>query len=325
MAILSLIEKKIYLNKTSLRDFLYTEERIMFDIVKDYGAELVIIDQILTTRGTEFYTKISVDTEVAKNQKDPDFKHYIFNVVNPKIKGYLTNNALPIDIKYESVNFIMMSCILEYFKHLRVELDDEDVSIISNNVDLENGPETLKEHFSKKYGEDKADEYVEVARECASPMKFALSVYSNYKAAKGNIAINSSHLNTFKMLMGKEFMETAYTEKSEEPTSNSEEKKAEESQANASATSKISGCYIATCVYQSYDCPEVWCLRRYRDNYLAKHLFGRAFIKVYYATSPTLVKWFGKTRWFNKVFRPYLDKKVQRLIDKGYSTLPYND
>ena len=30
------------------------------------------------------------------------------------------------------------------------------------------------------------------------------------------------------------------------------------------------GCYIATCVYGSYDCPEVWTLRRFRDDTLAK-------------------------------------------------------
>lgn len=288
----------------------------MFDIVKDLSAELVTIDQILTSKGQEFYLKISVDTEVVKNQKDPDFRHYIFNVANPKIKGYLTNDALPIDTKYESVNFIMMSAILEYFKHLNVSLDDEDVSLISNNLNLENAEEVLREHFAKKYGEDKADEYVKTAKDCFSPINFALSVYSNYKSAKGSITITSSHLNTFKMLMGKEFMETT-DENSGEPTSNS-------SSSSPSSGTKA-GCYIATCVYQSYNCPEVWCLRRYRDQYLAKKGYGRAFIKFYYATSPTLVKWFGKTRWFNKMFKPFLDKKVEKLKAKGYSTLPYKD
>ncbi len=31
---------------------------------------------------------------------------------------------------------------------------------------------------------------------------------------------------------------------------------------------KKNGCYIATCVYGSYDCPEVWTLRRFRDDVL---------------------------------------------------------
>lgn len=55
------------------------------------------------------------------------------------------------------------------------------------------------------------------------------------------------------------------------------------------------GCYVATCVYGSYDCPKVWTLRRFRDNVLAKSIDGRAFIRTYYAISPTLVRWFGDT------------------------------
>ena len=55
------------------------------------------------------------------------------------------------------------------------------------------------------------------------------------------------------------------------------------------------GCYVATCVYGSYDCPEVWTLRRFRDNTLEKSIFGRAFIKMYYAISPTIVKIFRNT------------------------------
>ena len=31
-----------------------------------------------------------------------------------------------------------------------------------------------------------------------------------------------------------------------------------------SNNSSSGGCYIATCVYGSYDCPEVWTLRRFR-------------------------------------------------------------
>ena len=53
------------------------------------------------------------------------------------------------------------------------------------------------------------------------------------------------------------------------------------------------GCYVATAVYGSYDCPQVWTLRRFRDYTLAETWYGRAFIRAYYAVSPTLVKWFG--------------------------------
>ena len=85
------------------------------------------------------------------------------------------------------------------------------------------------------------------------------------------------------------------------------------------------GCYVATAVYGSYDCPEVWTLRRYRDFTLAKTRYGRAFIRAYYAVSPTLVKWFGMTAWFNNLWKPVLDRLVARLQAEGYSNTPYND
>ena len=88
---------------------------------------------------------------------------------------------------------------------------------------------------------------------------------------------------------------------------------------------KAKGCYVATAVYGSYDCPEVWALRRYRDEYLAKHVWGRAFIKGYYAVSPTAVSLFGKTKWFNRFFKKQLDRKVKKLQEKGYKETPYID
>ena len=86
---------------------------------------------------------------------------------------------------------------------------------------------------------------------------------------------------------------------------------------------KGEACYVATCVYGSYDCPEVWVLRRYRDYELYKTWYGKAFVKLYYATSPTIVKLFGKTKWFNKVFKKKLDKKVMKLKAKGYTDIRY--
>lgn len=88
---------------------------------------------------------------------------------------------------------------------------------------------------------------------------------------------------------------------------------------------KSSGCYIATAVYGSYDCPQVWTLRRYRDNQLAKTWCGRRFIAIYYAISPTLVRWFGNTKWFQNIWKNILDKKVQLLQSKGFENTPYND
>ena len=85
------------------------------------------------------------------------------------------------------------------------------------------------------------------------------------------------------------------------------------------------GCYIATSVYGSYDCPPVWTLRRYRDYRLAKTKSGRAFIRIYYATSPTIVKWFGNNRLFQSFFRKRLDRFVLKLNHKGFKNTPYKD
>ena len=92
-----------------------------------------------------------------------------------------------------------------------------------------------------------------------------------------------------------------------------------------SSSSSNGGCYIATAVYGSYDCPQVWTLRRYRDYSLAKTRWGRIFIKLYYATSPTLVKLFGNTVWFKNVNKIYLDYMVKNLNQKGFRDTPYND
>ena len=88
---------------------------------------------------------------------------------------------------------------------------------------------------------------------------------------------------------------------------------------------KSKGCYVATCVYGSYDCPEVWTLRRFRDNTLGATWYGRLFIYTYYAISPTLVKWFGHTKWFKKMWKGTLDQMVSNLRAKGIEDTPYND
>ena len=88
---------------------------------------------------------------------------------------------------------------------------------------------------------------------------------------------------------------------------------------------KSGGCYIATSVYGSYDCPEVWTLRRFRDDVLGSTWYGRAFIHTYYAVSPTLVEWFGEADWFQNIWRGVLDWMVENLNDRGFEDTPYND
>ena len=90
-------------------------------------------------------------------------------------------------------------------------------------------------------------------------------------------------------------------------------------------STKGGGCYVATAVYGSYDCPEVWTLRRFRDYTLAETWYGRVFICTYYAISPTLVKWFGHAEWFKKMWKGKLDRMVANLNTAGIENTPYVD
>lgn len=85
------------------------------------------------------------------------------------------------------------------------------------------------------------------------------------------------------------------------------------------------GCYIATSVYGSYDCPQVWVLRRFRDYTLLKTWYGRIFVKIYYSISPTLVRLFGSYSWFNTFWRNHLNKMVEHLRKEGVGDSKYYD
>ena len=85
------------------------------------------------------------------------------------------------------------------------------------------------------------------------------------------------------------------------------------------------GCYVATCVYGSYDCPQVWTLRRFRDSILAETKAGRAFIRLYYTLSPAIVRRFGDISLFKRICRRILDTMVRCLNRRGISNTPYND
>ena len=80
------------------------------------------------------------------------------------------------------------------------------------------------------------------------------------------------------------------------------------------------GCYVATCVYGSYDCPEVQVLRLWRDAVLRTSPYGRAFVRIYYATSPALVRRVGGRAWFARAARPVLDALVARLRSTNFES-----
>ena len=88
---------------------------------------------------------------------------------------------------------------------------------------------------------------------------------------------------------------------------------------------EVKGCFVATSIYESYDCPPVWVLRRFRDQWLSKTVLGRKFISAYYKASPRLIDLVGSTRVFKSVVKSLLDTLVKALARRGYSDSPYND
>jgi len=80
------------------------------------------------------------------------------------------------------------------------------------------------------------------------------------------------------------------------------------------SNSKTGGCYIATVCYGSETAPEVISLKKFRDEILSKSLFGRLFIKIYYALSPYIAeKMKNKNRLNNIIRSKLLDKIVKRI------------
>ena len=93
----------------------------------------------------------------------------------------------------------------------------------------------------------------------------------------------------------------------------------------ASETKKKEGCYIATYIYGSYDCPEVCVLRSFRDNVLYPKWYGRIIIKLYYFISPLLIKYFGKYNFVKKMWKVCLDHFISKLQIHGIKNAPFTD
>jgi hypothetical protein len=74
-----------------------------------------------------------------------------------------------------------------------------------------------------------------------------------------------------------------------------------------------SGCYIATMVYGSYDAPEVWVLRRFRDNTLQKSAAGRWFVRWYYSWSPGFVQKYSKYNLIHRLAKSALEPLIWLL------------
>ena len=83
--------------------------------------------------------------------------------------------------------------------------------------------------------------------------------------------------------------------------------------------------YVATCVFKSYDCPEVFVFRRYRDMFLGSTWHGKLTVKLYYLVSPLLVKCLKNATKVNGFFYKLLSAKAKRMHENGVDNSEYED
>lgn len=81
-------------------------------------------------------------------------------------------------------------------------------------------------------------------------------------------------------------------------------------------TKPRSGCFIATACYNSYDAPEVWLLRQYRDERLLSSPYGRAFVKAYYFVSPSIATLISRSPSVRTVIIRYLLEPIIKAVLK---------
>lgn len=261
--------------------------------------------EILSNEDVELYLKAKEENQCRKEllYSNEYVEKDIFCVNLKEAVEEYKKLEKPISFKVEISYFIVFSVLEILFE--KYQIDDEDVGIMQGVINKTIDANMLNNYLINKYGKkDIASKLILFSVQGARLTTLSIILVAGYESAMKN-ELNEGILDALLMLL-KELPDSVYANKSQQ-------------------SQKKNGCYIATCVYGSYNCPEVWVLRRFRDFKLSKTIFGKAFIKIYYSISPKMVKLFGNKEWFKRFFKRRLDKKVDKCIKKGYSNEPYID
>lgn len=246
-------------------------------------------------------------------------------------------------------NNINVSFVSSTFKSVMIDnIFNDSNQIISYLIKFNNVIVAVQNMSMKNYNENYSKSLLDTInsnlRICCNAYEILLCIYEKYKlnesASKEYLLVLKNYAQCIAQLVAKKTCKLRQTgdaimdyrsfiipdaAKFEKVLNNTEKKIKSLDSEYEGAKRKVGGCYIATCVYGSYDCPEVWVLRRYRDYTLDTTWYGRLFIKIYYKLSPQLVKSCGEKKWFQRYWKKRLDKKIAKLRKKGIADTQYSD
>ena len=201
----------------------------------------------------------------------------------------------------------VVTSLIEWFD------DTALTTVVVNKLLLESGP-TLREIRDVLGSEDKF--YLQICDAVA--VRVIGGVVDIFNQSQYAIINRTSDLSTFKAIVDQniDIIEKVLrfdmtSEVRARINVNKEAIVGTRTQVNTAISKSSEGCYIATMAYGDYDHPKVRILREYRDQVLSKNIFGRLFIKLYYVTSPTLVRALNKRKSINAVIRKLLDKWIE--------------
>lgn len=70
-------------------------------------------------------------------------------------------------------------------------------------------------------------------------------------------------------------------------------------------------------MYGDYDAPQVLTLRKFRDEFLLHHWWGKLFARLYYFVSPSIAKRLHNAKYLNNKVKVLLDRVVKRIDEAG--------